>query len=181
MGIDYILGSIRIWEKHKQERHGNKNTGKGSKKRGSRGKGAWGCGRVAGVYTVEAAILMCISLFAIFALVYLAFFIHDEQAARAEMGRILARAAAEGWDEGRICEEWEDNRRCHLFFMKVQEKEAAAGGDKELKVRVSFPVPAYTAAYFRDKERKGWLEEKREVYQPQEFARKAEALKGVLE
>lgn len=124
---------------------------------------------------------MCISLFAIFALVYLAFFIHDEQAARAEMGRILARAAAEGWDEGRICEEWEDNRRCHLFFMKVQEKEAAAGGDKELKVRVSFPVPAYTAAYFRDKERKGWLEEKREVYQPQEFARKAEALKGVLE
>lgn len=126
---------------------------------------------------------MLISLFSIFSVIFFAFFLHDKQAVRSEMKRIVTKAAAEDWDERRIRCEWEQNRSCHLFYMKVEEDKSDVHmkSGKGLEVRVSFPIPIYGTVYFQKTGRGGWLREEKAPYLPQEFARKTEALKEVFQ
>lgn len=158
--------------------------------------------RVSGVYTVEAAFVMLISMAALFALSFLAFYLHDRQSLEAEMNRLVRRAAAEDWEPERLEQEFQQGKGCRLFYMRVQEAWAGAGEEKteeageppladvigkikpvskKLEVKISFPAPVFLRGWLEETKRIGWISREASAYRPQEFIRKTEVLKGVLE
>ena len=118
--------------------------------------------RMSGFYTPEVAMVLLISLFAIFSLLFLGFYIHDVQVLQTEMNRLTDQAASEDWEEeGRLIGE-----ELALMCMKVERLETK----KELGALI-------LVAEIKD----GTIKSTVKNHSPEEFARKTEAVKESVE
>lgn len=138
-------------------------------------------GRVEAVYTLEAAFVMLISLSALLALTGLTFYVHDRQVLESEMSRLVRRAAEEAWTEEALRKEFDRGNNCTLFFLKVEEVRTSAEAGKTLEAKIEFPLLPFLPTWFEEEETAGWVRRSASAYLPQEFIRKTEAWKGVLE
>ena len=125
--------------------------------------------RMSGFYTPEVAMVLLISLFAIFSLLFLGFYIHDVQVLQTEMNRLTDQAAAEDWEEEKLL--WEAEGRLigeelALMCMKVERLETK----KDLGALV-------LVAEIKD----GTIKSTVKNHSPEEFTRKTEAVKESVE
>lgn len=120
-------------------------------------------------YTPEAALVMLISLLAIFSLIILAFRLHDTQSVQAELNRLMDRAEAEGWEEEKLLGEAERlllSGDLRLFFLNVEEVKIQRE-DGEMTLSAETREKAIRSTY--------------SPHEPEEFMRKSEAIKGIIE
>ena len=125
--------------------------------------------RISGFYTREAAMVLLISLFSIFSLVSLGFYLHDIQSIQAEMNWLTDLASTESWNQEELL--WEGEGRISaealgllsLEVLQVEVREEA--GVQTLVVETKY----------------GMLKSEVKIHSPEDFARKTEAVKESIE
>jgi hypothetical protein len=135
--------------------------------------------RMRGSYTVEAAFVMCISLFSLLSLLFLAFYLHDIQCVKTTMNGIADRAVAEGWEKEELKEVLERGLgELKLFFLRLEGIEPV--GASEWRQEIYFPIPSYARLFFGKTIRDGYVSVQINHVCPEQFVRKTEAVKGVV-
>lgn len=146
--------------------------------------------RISAVYTVEAALVLGISLMSLLLLLFFSFSLRDRLCLESEMYRLAKKAAEEKWEEEEIFRVWEEEA-CPLLYLQVGEKkvyreENFLDGETEVilsagvSIRESFGGGFMMEKWFAPSVFFGEITVKAKSYRPQEFIRKLEAVKEVF-